>query len=596
MRKIIIAISLLAIKTNATVTTVAGAVSPQNTLNDISGQSVAPATATITGTGTRCFSVNDPTLVVDCSNGAVMISSPTAPNGVDTRFGPAPSIQGAPIETKGSLDAFTRHNYTMIDPFDSVTSSFTKGSQGLLSKDSTDVIISTNSMKLSTSGTGLQTIMKKFLASPINLSNKQFIVWMKIDGIANLATGPLFYLSSNLLTSNTLTCDIGHGVSGQTYRYFQEGEWTAYTFTLANCTTSGSPDISAINAYQVAVYDEGVASSTVTIHVNGFASVPSPAQAYVVVEQDNADLTYLSSGAAISAQYGIPVQVNWTPENTGSNLFMSLTQATQTLQRYGIPFGLHPGGTYLDTVSTTSVNNLIANDQTYYRTQGMASRAGYCIYPHGAFNPAIQLAAKNQCAAARTIVNGDANGYEFETFPVGDPYRLRCYSVVNTDTLAKLQSMVTTAVTNKAVACFLFHRVVDPASSSSDVTPTLYRNFMVHLATAPVTLTTYPEILNRTYQIQQVHSISVSSAAYFGTYVSTQAAGAAGAAVTALCTAGTYATGGGGCNCSGAVAITGEISTPNCVTQGCLPTGWTCQEIGGTGGACSAYVTCSRGQ
>ena len=91
-------------------------------------------------------------------------------------------------------------------------------------------------------------------------------------------------------------------------------------------------------------------------------------------------------------------------------------------------------------------------------------------------------------------------------------------------------------------------------------------------------------------------SVSISSTAFIGIEVSTQAAGAAGASVTALCrTARTFATG-GGCSCSGGVALTGVVNTPNCSDAGCQATGWTCQEPGGTGGACSAYVICSRAQ
>lgn len=87
--------------------------------------------------------------------------------------------------------------------------------------------------------------------------------------------------------------------------------------------------------------------------------------------------------------------------------------------------------------------------------------------------------------------------------------------------------------------------------------------------------------------------VTISSAAFVGLTVSTQAAGGAGASVTALCPANKFAVG-GGCNCTGGVSVTGTISEPNCVTAGCVASGWTCQEPGGTGGACAARVLCSR--
>lgn len=89
--------------------------------------------------------------------------------------------------------------------------------------------------------------------------------------------------------------------------------------------------------------------------------------------------------------------------------------------------------------------------------------------------------------------------------------------------------------------------------------------------------------------------VTFSSAVFVGLAISTIAAGGAGASVTAVCPAGNFATG-GGCNCTGGVAVTGTIADFNCLTAGCVPTGFTCQEPGGTGGACSAYVMCSRAQ
>lgn len=94
------------------------------------------------------------------------------------------------------------------------------------------------------------------------------------------------------------------------------------------------------------------------------------------------------------------------------------------------------------------------------------------------------------------------------------------------------------------------------------------------------------------------NTVTVSSSVFVGLSVSSVAIGGAGSAVTALClqsglTGRSYATG-GGCDCSSIVAATSTISRPNCVTAGCVPSGWTCQVAGGTGGQCIAYAMCSR--
>ena len=91
--------------------------------------------------------------------------------------------------------------------------------------------------------------------------------------------------------------------------------------------------------------------------------------------------------------------------------------------------------------------------------------------------------------------------------------------------------------------------------------------------------------------------VTLSSAAFAGVTLSTQTAGAAGAAVTALCYQGAgYFALSGQCSCTSAVGLTSVTAVPNCVTAGCHPTGYTCQDAGGTGAQCAVYIECSRMQ
>ena len=73
----------------------------------------------------------------------------------------------------------------------------------------------------------------------------------------------------------------------------------------------------------------------------------------------------------------------------------------------------------------------------------------------------------------------------------------------------------------------------------------------------------------------------------------TAATAGAGALNTITCPSGKYALN-GGCSCTGGVSVTSEINRPNPVTAGAMPTGWSCQEAGGTGGDCVAFVTCGK--
>lgn len=73
------------------------------------------------------------------------------------------------------------------------------------------------------------------------------------------------------------------------------------------------------------------------------------------------------------------------------------------------------------------------------------------------------------------------------------------------------------------------------------------------------------------------------------------AAGGAGALATATCGALSFALS-GGCSCTGAIAVTSTVNmpAPTISAGGAMPTGWQCQQAGGTGGVCTAYVMCSH--
>lgn len=88
-------------------------------------------------------------------------------------------------------------------------------------------------------------------------------------------------------------------------------------------------------------------------------------------------------------------------------------------------------------------------------------------------------------------------------------------------------------------------------------------------------------------------TLSASSSTFVGVSVSSAARGSAGTAVTAKCPSGTFAIG-GGCDCTVEVAETSKQSMPSPNTPSQVPTGWTCQSVGGTGGQCAPYAICSR--
>ena len=89
-------------------------------------------------------------------------------------------------------------------------------------------------------------------------------------------------------------------------------------------------------------------------------------------------------------------------------------------------------------------------------------------------------------------------------------------------------------------------------------------------------------------------SLSVSSAAFFGVTIATQASAGAGALTTATCPSGKFVMA-GGCSCTGGVAVTSTEFFPGAAMPAAgigVQNTFSCRQQGGTGGACATWAQC----
>lgn len=154
------------------------------------------------------------------------------------------------------------------------------------------------------------------------------------------------------------------------------------------------------------------------------------------------------------------------------------------------------------------------------------------------------------------------------------------------------ETYISTGITNVTATA--------PLSSSGGQSPNISIASTIQPSVLPSTIA-YTNIDNSWSHSQTFLSsvtvnlaIQLSSGVFAGVSISTQAAGGAGALVTVSCPNNSFALS-GGCNCSGAVTPTSTVNLPypTPTVAGNMPTGWQCQEAGGTGATCAAFVICS---
>lgn len=428
-------------------------------------------------------------------NGPVYISSPVyvQSRNADTIAFPNGAAQVTAYNPSGVF--FNRIEESIIDNQDG-TNSYTKGAAGTLSQDSVDFVRSTQSIKLGSDGAATAIVAKRTSISPtIDFTGKQIVMYFKIDGLANMAEGSL-YLSNDNLTSNFYIFDWSAAAANQTFAYWQEGEWARITLNFGEATRTGSPDRTAINSWQLRIKDKGVAGSTVTVHWNGFTTIPEPPKGIISITDDDGFKAALSTAAQYMDKYGFRGTAYIEPDNQAVGNFLSTSSIIQMEQLHGWELGLHPTGTTLTTISSGTVDSLLYNNKIWMVNYGMGRYLDGMAYPHGGFSPAVTAEVRKYYNYARTIVTGPTNADPYmETVPPADAYRLRSISVSSTTTGAQLFSWASRAATNHEWLILTFHDFPNPPVAATDVSPTTFNTFIDTVAALGLKVMPVGEVL-----------------------------------------------------------------------------------------------------
>jgi len=344
-------------------------------------------------------------------------------------------------------------------------------------------------------GSNYQRLSKYGLA--VDMTGKQFKLWVK-EGTGSIKD-ILVYARSGASWTHFYMWSIR--TTASTAPYLRDG-WRLVTLNFGDAAVTGTPDRAAIEGVRVAWRDNGGAS-TATVHVNGLASFAEPATAFpngvVSLTFDDGYSSIFTEARKKMDTYGFPGTHYTIRDLIGTSGYMTTAQLAQLQDLHGWEIGSHAdtNAAHTDrfTGLTTAELEVELRDLKAWMTGEGFRAADQLAYPGGEFNEAVTQAMTAYYASGRTT---SGKGLTLETVPPADPYRLRAFNVIDTDTTGTIQALVDKAYTNKQWLILVFHKILTTSATSIEYSIANFGTVVDYLNTKGIPVRTVGEVLRAT--------------------------------------------------------------------------------------------------
>jgi hypothetical protein len=320
---------------------------------------------------------------------------------------------------------------------------WTPGGSGAAStnaNDTTDFVRGTQSVRVTTTGGGLQSNVRRTGMAAMDLTGKMIRLVLKVDDVTNLDRMVFYVGTSNLANFFQFTFHT-HSTASST-NYVQSGEWVTVHVSWADVqSASGSYSINAngtpstttgFTDISVACYDKA-STSGVTWHLQAVELVPDTSETFpngvVSITFDDSWQSVYDLARPKMDAYGFAGTIYNIVEYVGSGATRITLPEMRSLQNFsGWEMGGHSFSAANHGVGFQALtSDVVAKDFQLMRSwlvdKGFTSE--HFAYPHGAFGlttdgvPVDQLAAQH-FTSARSIISETV-----ETFAPAMPFRLK---------------------------------------------------------------------------------------------------------------------------------------------------------------------------
>lgn len=367
---------------------------------------------------------------------------------------------------------------------------FTLTSGGGAIADDTDVFCrGSQSLKLTTKGDGTQLRVTSGLFSPtINLSGKVVKILLRCDDPSSfMDTGGQVFIgfSSDNFGSHyfyySATYTVAHEYGGNS--------WIQIEFSPSNQNTTGSPDLTAINAIRLYVKDHPVGVFNIWFQSISYYSNPAP-EGIVSIVFDDGHFSQYTEAVKKMSQYGFPGTAYIMPDQIGTAGYLTLAQAKEMQDANGWDISAHYN-TNLTTLSASEVESVLKNVKNYLITNGFSKGADHLAYPNGDYNQTVLPIVKKYFRSGR-----QSSSQSHALVPTNTPYRIKAFSMSNGVSTAALATEVANCIANKDWLVVVYHRIVASPSIAEDHSITNFGTEMDNIATSGVRVMTVSDVFN----------------------------------------------------------------------------------------------------
>ncbi|MFF3904769.1 polysaccharide deacetylase family protein [Streptomyces sp. NPDC001848] len=323
---------------------------------------------------------------------------------------------------------------------------WTAAGAGTASADANDTSVfvrGTQSVRVTTAGTGKQSYVRRLGGPATSLSGKAIRLVFRVDDTTNLSKLS-FYLGTGSLANYFLWQFHTHS-SGST-NYVQSGEWVtvhlqwadvasaAGTYSVSASgvpsTTTGFTDMSFV------VYDN--AGGPVTYHLQAVELIPDTASVFpkgvASITFDDSHTSVYGLARPVMDAYGCSGTVYNIADAIGTSSYLTLDQMRSLQNVSGWEMAGHAYASSAHTASYSALTAQQVDDDLRTLREwlvGNGFTSEHFAYPHGAFDsttdgvPVDQIASRH-FTTARSIISET-----IESFAPAMPYRLKALTGVN---------------------------------------------------------------------------------------------------------------------------------------------------------------------
>jgi len=331
---------------------------------------------------------------------------------------------------------------------------------GVLTDDTTDYVLGTQSIKLDTlNANGACTATKTGLA-PIDFTGRTPVLAFKTSDIEHIFAISLYLGADEAFTNRwSWSNEVGY-LSRDAGRWVNRGEWSWITFPWE--TPTGTPDRAAITAIQVRITAN--ADGPLAVNVNGIGHYKMPSaypNGVVSFSFDDNNISIKTNALPCLTNSGYPATAFCIVENMLADdpRWWNVADG-HAMEAVGWEMAHHSYSQAVHSAGFTGVSAAVLLDdiqkgRQFFLSEGFRSPE-HMAWPYGVYDAATLAMCRKFFISGR----GAYATPQIETVIPADPMRLRILNIQSTDTVASITAQIDEAYANGRWLHLVFHHIV----------------------------------------------------------------------------------------------------------------------------------------